>query len=137
MTLHTALGLQINLHRGARRRVTVIAASIWLLLEALAFLVHIPPLANLLLILQETAFFLAILIVGTPFALLSESGLFKAGNPDRERVRRFSLFLLLLAAAGALWSFFHRGDEFLAASLPAIAFFVLQIALAGRLKPGS
>ncbi len=120
----------------ARRQMNplVIAANIWLLIEGLAFITHVPPLSSLLVFLRETAFFLVIVIVGALFLCFSKTGLFATASQDHQRVRGYSLLLLLLATASAIWSFFHRGDEFVAASLPAIALFVLQMVLASRLK---
>ncbi len=123
----------------AQRRLNplVVAANLWLILEGFAFVVYIPALANTLLWLRETAFFLVIVIVGAPFTFLSKSGLFRSASQDLESVRRYSLLLLGVAAAGAVWAFVNRGDKFVAASLPAIVLFVLQAILATRLKPAS
>ncbi len=115
----------------------VIAANVWLLVEAIAFLFSIPALTDVLLSLRETAFFLTILLVGTPFASLSRRGLFRRAPADSTRVRPLSLLLLCLAALGAVWSFLHRGDELIAATLPAVTLFVAQMLLASRLNANS
>lgn len=112
----------------------LLAVNIWLWLEALPFLISLPPLAEALAALRETAFFIAMLVVGAGYTALSPRGLFAAHHSDSGQVRRYSLLVLALVGLGLAVSIMFRGDEMLAAVLPAMAVFLTQMVLSARLR---
>ncbi len=114
-----------------------VAANIWLCVEALGIRVYIPVLAEALIYLQESAFFVAIMAVGAAATAFSKSGMFRLLPEDSEAARRlvriYSLALLALAMIGFAWSRAFQGDETVAAVFPAILLFLAQMVLDARL----
>jgi len=117
------------LHR--RLNPLLVAVAIWLCFEAFAILLPITLLGEALGVLQEAGFFLAILAVGAGYVLAGR-GLFAV--VDGARARRASFVLLALAGGGLVWALVFRGNEAVAAVLPATVLFVAQMMLAARLR---
>lgn len=114
------------LTRGWRFNPLLIAANVWLCLEALALGSGIASLVQLSAVLEESAFFAMMLIIGFAFLLLSPQGLFARSGEDDQRVRQGSILLLALIAASLIWSLTWRGNEMVAAVLPATIVFLVQ-----------
>ena len=104
----------------------LVAANIWLCLEALMLGSGIGILAQLSETLQESAFFATLLIVGLGFLVLSPEGLFARGGSAPDQTRQGSIVLVTLIAASLIWSFFWRGNEMIAAVIPATTLFLVQ-----------
>lgn len=107
----------------------LVAVDVWLCVEAFAFLVYIPWLAQTLALMQESAFFVTILLVGIGYTAFSKRKLLTVAHADRRRVTAYSLVLLALAGAGLAASLVFRGDELLAAVVPATGLFIAQLLL--------
>ncbi len=119
---------------GRRPNPLLVAANIWLCVEAFAFLVYIRPLADVLWALRETAFFVAIVAVGLVYLLVSERGLLTVDPRDPRQARLYSLALLALAMIAIGWSQNFRGDELVAAIIPGTVLFLAQMLLNARLR---
>ena len=104
----------------------IVSANVWLCLEAFALGTGIANLVHISALLQEAAFFATMLCVGAVYVACSENGLFSRGGANRRRVRQGSLLLLSLIAASLVWSLVWRGNELIAAVIPATAIFLLQ-----------
>lgn len=89
----------------------LIAANVWLCLEALAFGSGIARLVHLSAVLEESAFFATMLIIGFAYLVLSPEGLFGRGGEADSRVLQGSILLLALITAGLVWSLMWRGNE--------------------------
>ncbi len=97
-----------------------------LCLEALALGSGISSLVHLSAVLEESAFFATMLIIGFFYLVLSPEALFARGQEADQRVRQGSFLLLALIAAGLVWSIMWRGNEMIAAVLPATIVFLVQ-----------
>ena len=115
----------------------LIAVNAWLCLEALTFLVQIPMLTEVRRALAESAFFLAMIVIGSGFIALSERGLLAGPHEDRRQVRLYSLILMALVAGGLACSLAFRGNEMFAAVLPGTAIFVAQALMDASLRDRS
>ncbi len=115
----------------------LIAVNVWLCVEALTFLVYVPVLAEVRRALQESAFFVAMIVVGSGFIALSGRGLLTVAHDDRRQVRFYSLILLALVAGGLVCSVAFRGDEMFSAVLPVIAIFTAQGLISASLRDRS
>ena len=112
----------------------LIAVNLWLCLEALIFLVQVPALTAGRRALAESAFFVAMIVVGAGYLALSQRGLFTVAHDDRRQVRVYSGILLALVAGGLVCSIVFRGDEMFSAFVPAAAIFVAQALLTASLR---
>ncbi len=112
----------------------LVGTNIWLCLEALSFLVYIEPLVEVLQFLRETALFLTLILVGATYHLLSPSGFVGVGFGDRALVRRYSMYLLAIAAGGTVFSVLFRGNEMISAVLPHIALLLARTLMTRRLS---
>lgn len=112
----------------------LVAVAVWLGIEALSFLLRIPGLGELLRGLRETAFFIALLVLALPYLAFSDRGLLTVDCGNRALTRAYSLLLLATVVAGLALSVVFRGDELLAATLPATAIFILQLILNARAR---
>lgn len=112
----------------------LVAINAWLCVEALGFVVDLPLLADALGTLRESAFFLALLLVGAGYVAFSERGLLTGAHDDRRRVRGCSLALLALIAGGLVCSIVFRGNETLAATLPATVVLLAQVLMGVYLR---
>ena len=88
----------------------LVGVQVWLLIEALAFIVHYPLLVDVLKGLQESSLFLVIIVVTGIYAWRSKS-LLSVDDIEPESARRGSLVLLGLAGLAFLFSLPFRGDE--------------------------
>ena len=116
----------------------LVGVQAWLLIEAFAFLVHFPLLADLLIDLRESSFFLVIIVVGSIYVARSRS-LLNVEDVDAETARRASFVLLGLAVLAFLFSIALRGEEVIAGVIPSVVLFVAQTvagARARRTAPG-
>lgn len=115
----------------------LVAVNIWLCIEAFAFLVYIPVLATVLQALRESAFFLAIIVFGTGYTVFSKQGMLTVGHADRRQVLTCSIALLALSLGGLAVSVAFRGNELLAATLPATVLFLAQMFMNTHLRDRS
>ena len=115
----------------------LIAVYVWLCVEALIFLVHVPVLTEVRRALAELAFFVAMIMVGSGYIALSGRGLLTVAHDDRRQVRFYSLILLALVAGGLVCSVAFRGNETFSAVLPATAIFLAQALLNASLSDRS
>ena len=122
-----------------RRRLNplLIAVNVWLCVEALIFLVDVPVLTEVRRALAESAFFVAMILVGSGYIALSGRGLLTVAHDDRRQVRFYSLILLALVAAGLVCSVAFRGNETFAAVVPAMAIFIAQALMDASLRDRS
>lgn len=104
----------------------LVAVNVWLCLEALALGSGIASLFQLSAALEEAAFFATMLVIGFAYLVLSPSGLFTRDGRAGPWVRQGSILLLVLIAAGLIWSLMWRGNELVAAVLPATIVFLVQ-----------
>ena len=134
------LALAVTLLLAALRRrpnPLLVAANVWLCIEALVFLVHIPVLAEALRSLRESAYFITTILIGAGYAAFSRRGLLTVASDDRRQVRSYSFVLLVLIVGGLGCPVAFRGDEVLAASLPASVIFLAQMLMNVHLRDGS
>ena len=114
----------------AARRIALnplfVGANLWLCLEAIAIGSGIGRMVRLSDGMGETAFFAALLVTGMVYMAVSSAGLFTRGDHDGRNARRGSVVLLVLIAAALAWSISWRGDELIAAVLPATLIFTIQ-----------
>ena len=116
----------------------LVGVQTWLLVEALAFIVYIPVLIDVLKDLRESSFFLVIIVVGGIYVARSRS-LLNVEDVDAGTARRASFVLLGLAVLAFLFSIALRGDEVIAGVIPSVVLFVAQTvadARARRAAPG-
>ncbi len=114
-----------------------IAVYVWLFVEALTFLVHVPVLNEVRRALAESALLVAMIMVGSGYIALSGQGLLIVAHDDRRQVRFYSLILLALVAGGLVCSVAFRGDEMFSAVLPVIAIFTAQGLISASLRDRS
>ena len=100
----------------------LVGVQAWLVIEAGAFVVHFPLLADVLIALEESAFFLVIVVVAAIYLSRSKS-LLSVDDVEPEAARRASLALLGLAFLASLPL---RGDEVLAGVIPSMVLFAAQ-----------
>ena len=125
------LTLPILLRAGRRLNPLLIAANVWLCAEAATFVFDTPLVGSVRRGLKESSFFLAVLVVGAAFAVFSQRGLLTV---DHAKARHWSLALLAVALGGYLCALSFRGNELLAATLPATILFVSQTLIHLRLE---
>lgn len=106
----------------------LVAADLWLCAFAILLCAEPGQLVHLADTLRETSFFLALLLIGLGVHLLVPGGLYAEADPVSGR--RASARLLLLIALATAWSVVWRGNEALAAGLPAFLLFLVQPRLA-------
>ena len=87
----------------------LVGVQTWLVIEAFAFVVHFPLLADVLIALRESSFFLVIIVVAGVYLSQSKS-LLSVDDVEPEAARRASLALLALAGLAFLVSLPLRGD---------------------------
>lgn len=97
-------------------------------------MVYIRPLVQVLQALQESAFFVAIILVGAGYIAFSKRGMLTIDHEDQRRVRRYSFALLALVAGGLVCSIAFRGDEMFAAAIPVTALFLAQMLMDAHLS---
>ncbi len=102
----------------------LLGTNAWLCAESLAWASGVDGLVRASALLQESAFFAVLLVTGLVRVALWEAGLFAMHRGPG--TRRGSLVLLALIAAGLGWSLAWRGDEQVAAVLPATLVFLVQ-----------
>lgn len=102
------------------------AVNIWLCLEAAALGSGLAGLIGLVATLEESAFFATMLTVSLGYFVFSSTGLFPRRGIDERASRRGSMLLLGLIAISLIWSFAWRGDEQIAAVIPATLIFLFQ-----------
>ncbi len=115
----------------------LVAVNIWLCIEALSFLVYIPVLVETRQVLRESAFFVAIILVGASYIAFSKRGLLTIDHDDQKRVRGCSFALLALAGGGLICSIAFRGDEMFSVVIPATVIFVAQMLVSAHLSDRS
>ncbi|WP_321500321.1 hypothetical protein [Breoghania sp.] len=103
----------------------LVAADLWLCALAVMIGSGDERLIHFADYLREASFFLALLLIGLGKHLLTPGGLYITED-DPASARRASARLLLLIALATAWSVFWRGNEALAASLPALLLFLIQ-----------
>ena len=103
----------------------LVGVQVWLVIEAGAFVVHFPLLADVLIALQESAFFLVVIVVAAIYLSRSKS-LLSVNEVEPGAARRASLLLLALAGLAFLASLPLRGDEVLAGVIPSVVLFTAQ-----------
>ena len=111
----------------------LVGVQVWLLIEALAFIVHYPLLVDVLKGLQESSLFLVIIVVTGIYAWRSKS-LLSVDDIEPDSARRGSLVLLGLAGLAFLFSLPFRGDEVVAGVIPSIVLFAGQAVAGARAK---
>lgn len=111
----------------------LVGVQAWLLIDALAFLVHFPLLVDVLLGLRESFFFLVIIVVGSIYVARSGS-LLNVEDVDAGTARRASFALLALAVLAFLFSIALRGNEVIAGVIPSVVLFVAQTIAGARAR---
>ena len=115
--------------RGRPMSRLILGANVYLMIGGAAVLTNQPAVLRALDSLRESGIFLCILAVGVVTTFCSGAGFIGAANrPDRSRVKRYSLSLLLLAALATAASFHFRGKLTLSAGVPLVT-----LAVANRL----
>lgn len=111
----------------------LVGVQAWLLIEAFAFLVHVPRLVDILVGLRESSLFLVIIVVAAIYAVRSRS-LLNVDDVDSGTARRASFVLLGLAVLAFLFSVALRGDEVIAGVIPSVVLFVAQSVAGARAR---
>ena len=111
----------------------LVGVQVWLVIEAFAFVVDFPLLADVLVALRESAFFLVIVVVAAIYVARSKS-LLSVDDVEPQTARRASLALLGLAGLAFLVSLPLRGDEVVAGVIPSVVLFVAQTVATTRAR---
>jgi hypothetical protein len=99
----------------------LLGTALWLWLGAIAFQMHVEPLARWLVATQAFGLFVAAFVVGTVATLFSPQGYIACASSDARWIRRASLGLLAFTAATVVWTWIFRHNVRLGGGLPFIA----------------
>ncbi len=120
-----------------RRRAPVnrllLGANLYLLVGGLATVTRQWRVLVLYGVLAEAGIFVAILLVGLVTTSVSPAGYVGRRHPDRRKVRRYSLVLLGLTAAGLAVTVVFRGSGTWPVALPLLVVAIANQVLAHRL----
>lgn len=112
----------------------LVGTALWLWLGAIAFQMHVEPLARWLVETQAFGLFLAAFLVGLVATFTSPQGYIACSSSDRRWIRRASLGLLAFTAVIVVWTWIFRHNVRLGGGLP---FILLNLSrrIAGRRAP--
>jgi hypothetical protein len=106
--------------RGKLLNPILVGTALWLWLGAIAFRMHVEPLAIWLLETQAFGLFVAALLVGVVATLFFPQGYVACSSSDAGWIRRASLGLLALTAVVVVWTWLFRHNVRLGGGLPFI-----------------
>lgn len=112
----------------------LVGTALWLWLGAVAFQMHVEPLASWLVQTQALGLFVAAFVVGLVATFALPQGYIACSSADGRWIRRTSLGLLVFTAVIVVWTWIFRHDVRLGGGLPFIAL-NLSRRLAARRAP--
>lgn len=107
--------------RGKLLNPILLGTALWLWLGAIAFRMHVEPLAGWLLQTQAFGLFVAAFAVGLGATFFLRHGYVACNSSDRGWNRRASLGLLGFTAVVVLWAWLFRNNVRLGGGVPFIA----------------
>lgn len=107
--------------RGKLLNPILLGTALWLWLGAIAFRMHVEPLAGWLLQTQAFGLFVAAFAVGLGATFFLRHGYVACNSSDRGWTRRASLGLLGFTAVVVLWAWLFRNNVRLGGGVPFIA----------------
>jgi len=99
----------------------LLGTALWLWLGAVAFQMHVDPLAKWLVETQAFGLFVAAFGVGLVATFFFPQGYIACGSSDRRWIRRASLGLLAFTVVIVAWTWIFRHNVRLGGGLPFIA----------------
>ena len=111
----------------------VIGITLYLIIGSLALLTNHTWLNQMYEKLEASGMLASIIIVGVVSLLVSPAGFIGVVSPDRKKVFKFSLYLLLVALIAFSLSFYLQGNKLYSEVIPFIGLFVIQGLLRSRM----
>jgi len=110
--------LQVSISR------IVFGVNAYLIFGGLGFYFGLQPVLNLLSHFKESLLFACIFIILLTFTFVSKFGVFEAS--EVEFSKKYSIALTIITLICLIWSYFSRGDSFVAGTVPFLALISFQ-----------